>query len=79
VGDWYYAHRAEVGGLTFYPAFEGAETMHGQPLTVLSREDYEARVAALPMVDWSRLAEFENGVSEGAQTFACAGGACSIV
>ena len=79
VGDWYYAHRAEVGGLTFYPAFEGSESMHGQPLTVLSREDYEARTAALPAVDWSRLAEFENGVSEGAQTFACAGGACSIV
>lgn len=79
VGDWYYAHRTEVGGLTFFPAYEGTETMHGQPLTVLSREDYEARTAALPVVDWSRLAEFENGVSEGAQTFACAGGACSIV
>lgn len=79
VGDWYFSHRAEVGGLTFFPAYEGTETMHGQPLTVLSREDYEARTAALPVVDWSRLAEYENGVSEGAQTFACAGGACSIV
>ena len=48
-------------------------------MTDLVAEAYEARTAALPVVDWSRLAEFENGVSEGAQTFACAGGACSIV
>lgn len=77
VRDWVWDHRHGLGGVSFLPFDGGA--YYGTPLTDLSREDYEARVAALPDVDWLRLAEFENGVSEGAQTFACAGGACSIV
>lgn len=66
-----------LGGVSFSP--DQGLVYYGTPLTDLDREEYEARTAALPVVDWSRLAEFENGVSEGAQTFACAGGACSIV
>lgn len=77
VRDWVWEHRHGLGGVSFLPFDGGA--YYGTPMTDLEREDYEARTAALPDVDWSRLAEFENGVSEGAQTFACAGGACSIV
>jgi ribonucleoside-triphosphate reductase len=77
VRDWVWEHRHGLGGVSFLPFDGGA--YYGTPLTDLEREDYEARTAALPAVDWSRLAEYENGVSEGAQTFACAGGACSIV
>lgn len=77
VRDWVWDHRHGLGGVSFLPFDGGA--YYGTPLTDLTREDYEARVAALPAVDWIRLAEYENGVSEGAQTFACAGGACSIV
>lgn len=77
VRDWVWEHRHGLGGVSFLPYDGGA--YYGTPLTDLAAEDYEARTAALPSVDWSRLAEFENGVSEGAQTFACAGGACSIV
>jgi len=66
-----------LGGVSFAP--DQGLVYYGTPMTDLSREEYEARAAALPDVDWSRLADFENGVSEGAQTFACAGGACSIV
>jgi len=77
VRDWVWEHRHGLGGVSFLPFDGGA--YYGTPMTNLEREDYEARTAALPDVDWSRLAEYENGVSEGAQTFACAGGACSIV
>lgn len=77
LGEWVWAHIDRIGGLSFYPVEDHG--YHAAPLEVLTAEDYEARTAALPSVDWSRLAEFENGVSEGAQTFACAGGACSIV
>jgi ribonucleoside-diphosphate reductase alpha chain len=66
-----------LGGVSFSP--DQGLVYYGTPLTDLDRDEYEARTAALPVVDWIRLAEFENGVSEGAQTFACAGGACSIV
>jgi hypothetical protein len=52
---------------------------YGTPLTDLTEAEYAARVAALPAVDWSTLALYENGVSEAAQTFACTSGACSIV
>lgn len=77
VRDWVWEHRHGLGGVSLLP-YDGGQ-YYGTPLTDLAAEDYEARTAALPSVDWSRLAEFENGVSEGAQTFACAGGACSIV
>ena len=77
VRDWVWEHRHGLGGVSFLP-FDGGQ-YYGTPLTDLGAEDYEARTAALPVVDWSRLAEYETGVSEGAQTFACAGGACSIV
>lgn len=77
VRDWVWSHRHSLGGVSFLPFDGGA--YYGTPLTDLTSEDYEARTAALPVVDWRRLAEFETGVSEGAQTFACAGGACSIV
>jgi len=77
VRDWVWEHRHGLGGVSFQ-SFDGG-AYYGTPLTDLAAEEYEARTAALPSVDWSRLAEFENGVSEGAQTFACAGGACSIV
>jgi hypothetical protein len=52
---------------------------YGQPLSDLTQEEYAQRVADLPPVDWARLAVYETGVSEAAQTFACVGGACSIV
>jgi len=63
--------------VSFFP-FDGA-VYYGQPLSDLSQDEYAKRVEALPPVDWARLAVYETGVSEAAQTFACVGGACSIV
>ena len=77
LGEWVWAHIDRIGGLSFYPVEDHG--YHAAPLEALTAEQYAERLASLPDVDWSRLAEFENGVSEGAQTFACAGGACSIV
>ena len=73
---WERGDAGELGGVSFFPD-EGA-VYYGQPRTSLSVEGYEARLAALPAVDWGRLAEFETGVSEGAQTLACGGGSCEL-
>lgn len=73
---WERGDAGELGGVSFFPD-EGA-VYYGQPRTSLSADEYEARLAALPAVDWGRLAEFETGVSEGAQTLACGGGACEL-
>jgi ribonucleoside-diphosphate reductase alpha chain len=73
---WERGSSGELGGVSFFPD-EGA-VYYGQPRTSLSVEEYDARLAALPAVDWGRLAEFETGVSEGAQTLACGGGSCEL-
>jgi hypothetical protein len=76
LGEWVWAHIDRIGGLSFYPVADHG--YHAAPLEALTRDEYEARLAALPAVDWARLAEFETGVSEGAQTLACGGGACEL-
>ena len=73
---WERGDAGELGGVSFFPD-EGA-VYYGQPRTSLTADEYEARLAALPAVDWGRLAEYETGVSEGAQTLACGGGACEL-
>ena len=73
---WERGSSGELGGVSFFPD-EGA-VYYGQPRTSLTADEYGARLAALPAVDWGRLAEFETGVSEGAQTLACGGGACEL-
>ena len=74
---WERGVEGRLGGVSFLP--DSGIVYYGTPLTDLSEDEYDARVAALPDVDWSALARFETGVSEGARTFACAGGSCEIV
>ena len=76
LGEWVWQHIDRIGGLSFYPVEDHG--YHAAPLEALTADEYEARLAALPVVDWGRLAEFETGVSEGAQTLACGGGACEL-
>lgn len=73
---WERGSEGRLGGVSFFP--DSGAVYYGQPRTSLSAAEYEARLAALPAVDWARLAEFETGVSEGAQTLACGGGACEL-
>lgn len=77
VGAWVFEHLDKIGGLSFFPYDD--HVYYGAPLEEITEAEYEARLAALPTVDWSRMAEFENGFAEGQQTFACTSGACSIV
>lgn len=73
---WERGSEGRLGGVSFFP--DSGAVYYGQPRTSLTAAEYEARLAALPVVDWARLAEYETGVSEGAQTLACGGGACEL-
>ncbi len=77
VGAWVFEHLDKIGGLSFFPYDD--HVYYGAPLEEITEAEYEARLASLPEVDWSRMASFENGFAEGQQTFACTSGACSIV
>ena len=74
---WERGVEGRLGGVSFLP--DSGIVYYGTPLTDLTEAEYAARVAALPDVDWSALALYETGVSEGSRTFACAGGSCEIV
>lgn len=74
---WERGSSGRLGGVSFLP--DSGIVYYGTPLTDLTEAEYAARVAALPDVDWSAVAMYETGISEGARTFACAGGSCEIV
>ena len=74
---WARGIEGRLGGVSFLP--DSGVVYYGTPLTDLSEDEYAARVAALPDVDWAELAKYETGISEGGRTFACAGGSCELV
>jgi hypothetical protein len=74
---WERGVEGRLGGVSFLP--DSGIVYYGTPLTDLTEAEYDARVAALPDVDWSALATYETGISEGSRTFACSGGSCEIV
>ena len=77
VGAWCYKHFDALTGISFLPYSD--HTYQQAPYTPCTKEEYEAAVAAMPHVDFSLLAQYEEGdTTEGAQTLACAAGGCEI-
>ena len=76
LGQWVWDHFDQIGGLSFYPVADAR--YHAAPLEKISAAKYRRLSRAFPAVDWTRLREFETGVSEGHATSACAGGACEL-
>ena len=78
VGAWVYDNFDYITGVSFLPYSE--HTYAQAPYQPCSKEDYEAAVAAMPMVDFSKLSLYENeDNTEGSQTLACVGGGCDIL
>jgi ribonucleoside-triphosphate reductase len=78
VGDWVYQNFDYITGVSFLPYSE--HTYAQAPYQPCTKEEFEAAVAAMPTVDFSKLSEYEfEDNTEGAQTFACTGGACEIL
>jgi hypothetical protein len=77
VAAWVARHRDIVGGLSFLP-YSGA-AYEQMPYIEITREEYEARATAFPVVDWSKLVYYEDrDLTTAAQELACAAGACLI-
>lgn len=65
-------------GLSFLPR---SEHVYAQaPYEEITKEEYERRVADFPVIDWSKLSEYEKeDNTKSSQTFACSGNSCEIV
>ncbi|GIV03843.1 MAG: hypothetical protein KatS3mg015_2673 [Fimbriimonadales bacterium] len=78
VGDWVYNHFDDIGGVSFLPHTD--HVYQQAPYTECSAEEYEALVAKMPTVAWSKLQEFEKEDSTtSTKELACTAGACEIV
>lgn len=78
VGDWVYNNFDDVGGVSFLPHTE--HVYQQAPYTECSAEEYEALVAKMPTVAWSKLQEFEKEDSTtSTKELACTAGVCEII
>lgn len=77
VGSWVYKNFDYITGISFLPYSD--HTYAQAPYQDCIKEEYEAAVKAMPVVDFSKLSlyEFEDN-TEGAQTLACVSGGCEI-
>jgi len=74
---WLRENQDIVGGLSFLPYSDAKYAQ--MPYTEVTREEYEARAAAFPAIDWSRIALYEtDDQTEAAQNLACVSGQCDI-
>lgn len=77
VGAWVYKRFNELGGVSFLPHSD--HVYKQAPYTAISESDYKKAVQSFPVIDWSKLSQFEkDDRTLGAQESACAGGVCEI-
>lgn len=75
--EWVKAHREEIGGISFLPAFDAAYEQ--MPYVEIDEAEYQRRVAAFPVIDWSRIALYEaTDTTTSAQEVVCTGDRCEI-
>jgi len=78
VGDWVYKHFDYITGISFLPYSEHTYTQ--APYDPITEEQYNAAVAKQPVIDFSKLSDFEQeDGTTGSQELACQGGACDIL
>jgi ribonucleoside-diphosphate reductase alpha chain len=76
--DWVWKNFDDISGVSFFPK---VDNIYGNtnPQEEIDKEEYDKRVEAMPIIDWSLLGEYEQeDNTEGVQTFACQGGNCDI-
>lgn len=75
--DYLYAHQHEIMGATFY-RHDGAS--YAQPIiSQISADEYARQAAAFPVLQWERLAEYEQeDFTAASGEIACGGGQCDL-
>lgn len=78
VGNWVYQNFDKVAGLSFLP--EDLGTYQQPPYEAVDALTYHHWAEKMPVLDWTKLADYEGDGDEtaGAQELACTGGACAI-
>jgi len=77
VGAWVYDHFDQVGGISFLP-YDGGSYVQA-PYEEITKAQYEALLAKMPVIDWDRLPlyETEDGTTS-SHELACAAGGCEL-
>ena len=77
VGKWVYDHWDMVGGLSFYPKSDASYPL--EPYSAITEEEYNNRVAAMPVIDWAKLYHYEKeDMTDLHQQSACSAGGCEV-
>lgn len=77
VVDWVWAHRDEIGGMSFLPFFDARYDL--MPYQEISEAEYLARAAVFPTIDFSKLWYYEaSDETTAAQELACVAGLCEL-
>jgi ribonucleoside-triphosphate reductase len=78
VVDWVQKNWNIIGGLSFLPRSNHVYRL--APYETITKEEYEARMARFPKVDYSELTAYERqDESDMKRELACAGGTCEIM
>lgn len=77
VGHWVYDHWDRIGGLSFLPRSEHVYQL--APYEDITEEQYAARLAAFPVIDYALLSTYElEDRTESTREFACSGDRCEL-
>jgi len=78
VVDWIQKNWDIIGGLAFLP--RASHVYRLAPYEAISKEEYEARIASFPKVDYAKLIAYERqDESDMKRELACAAGACEVI
>lgn len=79
VGHWIYKNFNEISGVSFLPRSD--HVYQQAPYQEITEEEYERLCDKMPVMDWSKLADYEKGEdsTKGSQTLACTGNSCELV
>lgn len=74
---WVWAHRDQIGGLSFLPTFDANYAQ--MPYMEITKSEYEKLAAEFPDIDFSKIYRYEEeDLTTAAQELACSAGVCEI-
>ena len=74
---WIWEHQDKIGGMAFLPAFDAKYEQ--MPYEEISREAYEKKAAAFPVIDFAKIYRYEeNDLTTAAHELACMSGHCDV-
>jgi len=74
---WVGENRGIIGGMAFLPSFDAQYDQ--LPYIEISKEEYEIAVEKFPVIDWSKIYQYElSDMSNAASELACMSGLCEL-